>query len=130
MNLDKNSISVIIPMYNSESTILRALESIKKQTSIDYIREIIIVNDGSRDNSLNVVLKFIKDNKHLNLILIDKENEGVSAARNLGINSSSGDWIAFLDSDDEWVNNKLELQGNVINENENIDFIGGEINDK
>jgi glycosyltransferase involved in cell wall biosynthesis len=117
-------ISVVVPMYNSENTIIRTLDSVKAQTALDRILEIIIINDGSTDNSLNEVKKYKKNNS-LPINIIDKENEGVSASRNLGMEKSTGNWIAFLDSDDEWIPKKIEIQTDLIGGNSNIDFLGG-----
>jgi len=123
-------ISVVIPMYNSEDTIIRALDSIKNQTAIEKIEEIIVVNDGSADNSLEIVKKYSEANKKLPIIIIDKENGGVSSARNSGLKEAKGEWIALLDSDDEWLPNKIELQVNTIQEHPEIDFLGGDIDDR
>ena len=104
-------ISVIIPVYNSEKTIIRALNSVFNQTTINNILEIIIVNDGSRDSSVSLINDFKKKNSIIPIILVNQENSGVSSARNIGIKKSSGDWIALLDSDDEWLNDKIEGYG-------------------
>lgn len=104
------SISVIIPMYNSERTIETCIKSVLNQTYQEEL-EIIIVNDGSVDNSVKIVEKVIQENKTKIIIkLINKKNGGVSSARNIGLNASKGDFIALLDSDDEWFNDKLEIQ--------------------
>lgn len=124
------NISVVIPMYNSQKTIISTLNSIKNQTVFTQILEIIIVNDGSTDNSLNVVEEYKKNNKSIPIIIIDKSNRGVSAARNTGMKITKGDWIALLDSDDEWLPNKIEMQIKVIEKHPEIDFLGGDINDK
>lgn len=122
-------ISVIIPMYNSEKTIMRALESVVNQTSFDYIKEIIIINDGSTDNSVNIVQEFLLTYSQVPLILVSKENGGVSSARNMGLSIAKGDWIALLDSDDEWLLDKLEVQLDTIKKYPDIDFLGGSIDD-
>ncbi|AIQ70697.1 glycosyltransferase family 2 protein [Paenibacillus graminis] len=123
-------VSVVIPMYNSEATIVRTLNSIMEQTFIEYIEEIIIVNDGSEDNSSRIVKEYRRDHLNLPIILIDKENSGVSAARNTGMRISKGKWIALLDSDDEWLPHKLEIQINTLLKNPEIDFLGGDIDNK
>ncbi|MEK3901315.1 glycosyltransferase family 2 protein [Paenibacillus sp. FSL R7-0179] len=120
--------SVIIPMYNSENTITKTLDSVKEQTAYDRILEIIVVNDGSTDNSLNIVKEYILYNDDLPIILIDKLNGGVSSARNAGMRISRGEWIALLDSDDEWLSNKIEIQLKTIEKNPDIDFLGGNSN--
>lgn len=94
----KYLISVIIPMYNSEKFIARCIDSILKQTiKIEKI-QIIIVNDGSQDNSKHIVEKYMQT--YNNIVLIDKKNEGVSKARNTGISLAKGKYISFVDSDD------------------------------
>jgi len=117
-------ISVIIPMYNSKDTIKNAIESVINQTYKDPI-EIIVVNDGSTDGSEKIVEEIIlKNNSNRIIKLINKENGGVSSARNRGIKEASGDWIALLDSDDIWFPEKLEKQITEIEKNQNIRFIG------
>lgn len=115
-------ISVVIPMYNAEKTIVKVLNSVTQQSFLPI--EIIIVNDGSTDNSLQIVQDYIKDNKVVPIQLIDKKNGGVSSARNIGMQRSKGEWIALLDSDDEWLPNKLQRQKTIIETNPKIDFLG------
>lgn len=122
MNNTRVRVSVVIPMYNSENTIIRTLDSVKNQTVTDY--EIIIVDDGSTDSSAVLVQEYIRSNDSLEIQLIKKANGGVSTARNLGISKSSAPWIALLDSDDEWLPNKLERQFEIIDNNPSIDFLG------
>lgn len=96
-------VSVIIPTFNRFNLISRAIDSVLSQTIKPF--EIIVVDDGSSDNTST----FIKNN-YKSVKLIKQNNLGVSKARNVGIKNSSGDWIALLDSDDEWKKNKLEVQ--------------------
>ena len=124
------NISVVIPMYNSQDTIIDALESIKYQTKLSFVKEIIVVNDGSTDESLEILKKYKKSNSKLPITIIDKHNGGVSTARNKGIERAKSKWIALLDSDDEWKRNKLEYQKNIIDNNPQIDFLGGPYNNK
>lgn len=124
------TISVVIPMYNSEKTIISTLNSVKNQTFFDYIKEIIVVNDGSKDNSLNLVEEYKVSNPTLPIIIIDTPNQGVSTARNKGMRASQGEWIALLDSDDQWLPEKLEIQIKAIMDVPDIDFLGGDINSK
>lgn len=91
-------ISVVIPVYNVENYLERCVKSVIKQTYRNL--EIILVNDGSTDGSLEVCKKLKK--RYSQLIIIDKPNGGLSSARNAGIKVSNGEYIAFLDSDD-WV---------------------------
>ncbi len=95
-------VSVIMSAYNSETTILKAIESVRNQTFRHY--EIIVVDDGSVDSTVNL-LNSLKDIK-----LIKQTNQGPSAARNRGVEEAQGDYITFLDSDDFWHPQKLEIQ--------------------
>jgi glycosyltransferase involved in cell wall biosynthesis len=90
-------ISVVIPLYNKRDTVLRALNSVLMQTVRPF--EVIVVDDGSTDGSGEVVTGF----KNRDIRLIAQTNAGVSSARNRGIAEAEGDWIAFLDADDEWL---------------------------
>lgn len=123
-------ISVVIPMYNSRETIIKSLNSIKCQTALDKIVEIIVVNDGSTDDSFEVVKKYKELNPYLPIVIIDKPNGGVSTARNEGMRIAKGDWIALLDSDDEWLPNKTQYQCDIISNNSEIDFLGGPFNNQ
>ena len=117
----KELISVIIPFYNQENYFEECLNSVIHQTYSNL--EIIIINDGSDKKYDEVLTKF--QSKHLDKIKIfSQENKGVSAARNLGILQSKGEYIAFIDSDDVWLPNKLEYQINIIKKKK-IDFIHG-----
>ena len=80
-------ISVIIPMYNAENTVMKALDSVRLQKG-DFVFEIIIVNDGSTDASRNVVENYRKQNPQMNIILLDQPNSGVSKARNAAMEVS------------------------------------------
>lgn len=126
----KNTVSVIIPAYNAERTIVRALESVRLQSRFDYILEILIINDGSIDNTVNIISHYINMNSQMPIRLINKKNGGVSSARNQGLREATGEWIALLDSDDEWLPDKLEKQFFIINTNNNIDFLGGNHTDE
>lgn len=95
-------ISVIIPSYNRAHTLQRALDSVLNQTLKP--NEIIVIDDGSTDDTQSVL------NLYPGITVIEQSNSGVSSARNSGVEKSSGDWIGFLDSDDEWLPKKLEKQ--------------------
>ena len=97
-------ISVIIPTFNREHFVQKAIKSVLEQTYTDF--ELIIVDDGSTDNVSQAISKF----NDPRLSYIYKENKGVSSARNHGITISQGKYIAFLDSDDYWIPQKLEKQ--------------------
>lgn len=118
-------ISVIIPMYNSENTIATCINSVLNQTYKSEM-EIIVVNDGCLDNSPRIVEQIISNNKSkIEIQLINKSNGGVSSARNTGLALAKGHYIALLDSDDEWLADKLEKQINVFILDTEISFIGG-----
>ena len=88
--------SVIIPVYNAEQTLARCLDSLLAEHYSDV--EIILVNDGSKDSSGSICREYTE--KHSNIRCIDKENGGVSTARNAGLDIASGDFVLFVDSDD------------------------------
>lgn len=100
--INKLNITVVIPLYNKTNGILNAIDSIMKQTV--EVSEIVIVNDGSTDDSIEKVNSLI-NNK---IKIYEQINQGVSAARNKGIEIAKGDWIAFLDADDQWNPNYIE----------------------
>ena len=114
-------ISVIIPVYNAEKSIEKSLISIKNQTW-EGVFEIILVNDGSSDRSKTIIENYQQNHQDQNIILINQENRGVSKARNAAMKIAQGDYIALLDSDDEWLPEKTEKQMKFL-ENQNIDFI-------
>jgi len=95
--------SIIVPLYNKENSIANTLESIFNQTYTDY--EIVIINDGSTDHSEEIVNQYT-DKK---IQFFSTKNNGVSKARNLGIEKANGKLIAFLDADDYWYPNHLEI---------------------
>jgi len=94
--------SVIIPLYNKEFSVGKTIESVLIQTFEEF--EIVIVNDGSTDNSLEVIQQF-NDSR---IKIIDKSNGGVSSARNRGVKEAKYDWVCFLDADDLWMEGHLE----------------------
>lgn len=97
-------VSVIIPTYNRAVFLECAIKSVLQQTLVDF--ELIIVDDGSSDNTTEV-LQGYKDSR---IHVISQSNSGRSAARNTGVSASSGDYLAFLDDDDEFLPRKLEIQ--------------------
>jgi glycosyltransferase involved in cell wall biosynthesis len=96
------SVSVVIPAYNAERFIAEAIQSVLDQTY--EVTEIIVVDDGSADNTSEVAAGYARTR------VIKQPNGGPGAARNTGINAASGEWIAFLDSDDLWLPRKTEIQ--------------------
>ncbi|MEG0576551.1 MAG: glycosyltransferase family A protein [Bacilli bacterium] len=91
-------ISVILPVYNVEKYLFEAIQSIERQTFKDF--ELIVINDGSTDNSLSIAEKKLK-NSQLKWKIVNQNNKGLSAARNVGISEANGEYISFIDSDDE-----------------------------
>ena len=115
-------LSIVIPSYNEENNIRTGslsgmVDYLKEQ---DYLWEILVVDDGSTDNTSTI----ISPNEKLSYI--KTANKGVSAARNLGIQKSTGEWLAFLDSDDEWLPHKLALQMEVVKKNPTLKIVHGE----
>ena len=96
-----NSISIVIPVYNSEKYLKRCIKSVLKQTYIHF--ELILVNDGSTDKSLEICNEYKKRDNRIKVI--NKKNEGSIKARKAGIESATSDYITFIDSDD-WIHSK------------------------
>jgi len=117
LNLPNIKISVIIPAYNVEKYINRSINSVLNQSFKPF--EIIIVDDGSTDDTKKILEKF-----NDKIVYIYQENSGSSSARNLGIAKAKGDWIAFLDSDDEWVATHLENFAKTLNLFPNVNWYG------
>lgn len=105
---NKVRFSVIIPLYNKEVSIASTIQSVLNQTYDDF--ELIVVNDGSTDKSREVIAD-IADSR---IRIIDKENGGVSGARNRGIREANNEWLTFLDGDDRWDANYLSLMNGLI----------------
>ncbi|AVQ13210.1 Glycosyltransferase-like protein, family 2 [Leptospira santarosai] len=102
-----NSISVVIPTFNREDKIIKAISSVLVQTLRP--KEIIVVDDGSTDSTVSKIQETFS-NSYDGIRILSLEHKGVSHARNRGVENATGDWIAFLDSDDEWLPEKLERQ--------------------
>ena len=113
------AVSVIIPTYNRAEMVKEAIQSVLEQTYTDY--EIVVVDDGSTDNTRDVVNAL---NRRFNKIrYIYQENKGRSAARNRGIRTALGDYIAFLDSDDRFLPEKLRMQVEVLESNSDAGMV-------
>ena len=108
-------ISVVIPTYNRIALVERAIDSVLMQSIKPF--DIIVVDDGSDDGTSEMIKK-----KYRSINLVQQQNSGVSAARNNGIKHAKGDWIALLDSDDEWTEKKLENQVNRLIKNPDYHF--------
>jgi glycosyltransferase involved in cell wall biosynthesis len=111
--------SVIIPAYNSEITLARAIDSVLAQSY--QAQEIIVVDDGSTDGTPDVAARYGKK-----LHYIRQDNAGVSSARNHGAHAASGDWLAFLDADDWYYPDRLRLHAEWIQEDAALDFLTGD----
>jgi glycosyltransferase involved in cell wall biosynthesis len=98
-------LSIIVPVYNVEEYIRPCVESIFKQGLDESTYEVILVNDGTKDNSFGVIEDIV--NSHSNILIVEQKNQGLSAARNTGMTKASGDYILFLDSDDLLIENTL-----------------------
>ena len=123
-NLKKGekTLSIILPTFNSLNTLIRAVNSILIQ-EISFFLEIIIIDDCSTDGTYERIMDF-KSTTNLKFIVIrNKVNMGVGYSRNIGLKHSSGNFIAFLDSDDYWLNDKLKVQLTFLESNPNIDLV-------
>lgn len=102
-----NLVSIVVPVYNAEKFIRDTIETVKQQTYANW--ELLLVNDCSSDKSIEIIREYEKEDSRINLINLDK-NSGAAIARNAGIENAKGKFIAFLDSDDLWEENKLKKQ--------------------
>ncbi|HXP48575.1 MAG TPA: glycosyltransferase, partial [Bacteroidia bacterium] len=110
-------VSVIVPAYNASAYIADCIQSVKTQTCTSW--ELIIINDGSTDKTVEIINNFLSDSR---IKLVNQQNKGVSAARNKGIEVSLGKYIAFLDADDCFLGNNLQLKCEALDKNPAIDF--------
>ena len=102
-------VSIIVPVYNAAAYLPRTISMVKKQTCKDW--ELLLVDDCSTDESLSVMDKCLKQEPDARIrVISQKKNQGAAAARNRGLEKARGRYIAFLDADDVWVEEKLELQ--------------------
>ena len=116
-------VSIIVPIYNTAKFLPRCIDSILAQTFIDF--ELILVNDGSKDNSGNICDEYAK--KDSRIVVIHQENGGGSSARNKGLDVAQGEWISFVDSDDYITNNFI---GNLYDQEFDLTICGMTINSK
>ena len=119
--MDNPLISIIIPVYKAEEYLNRCLDSILAQTYTNW--ECLLIDDGSSDSSGSICDEYAANDSRFRVF--HKENEGVSTARNLGLDNVKGEWVTFVDSDDELLKNALELYSNAISEYGTIDVIKG-----
>ena len=101
-------ISVVTPCYNAEATIAPTIESVLSQTYSDW--EMLIVDDCSSDSSAAIIKRYAEKDDRIRYFKTSSKSGSPSLPRNIGIDNAKGDWIAFLDSDDVWLPNKLETQ--------------------
>ena len=118
----KSIISIIVPIYNAEKFIERCIKSVLNQTEHSW--ELILINDGSIDNTEQICKKYVGDAR---IHLYSKRNTGVSDTRNIGIEKAIGNWITFLDADDELSSDYIENALKIISKN-NYDIIVGQLN--
>lgn len=116
-----NLVSIITPFFNRENLVIETINSIKSQTYANW--ELIIIDDGSDDNSFNIIQKFVNLEKRIKIFKRNRLPKGPSTCRNIGLENSSGDYVIFLDSDDLMHEKCLEQRLNIINQNESNDFV-------
>ncbi len=120
-----SKVSIVIPVYNTEKYLPECLDSVLSQTFQDF--EIICVNDGSTDNSLGILNHYAQKDKRFKII--SQENQGLSGARNTGLDKASGDYIFFLDSDDAIPQNALETMVKIATDS-NVPLVASEAKKK
>ena len=113
-------ISIIMPVFNGEKTISNSIQSVLNQTYKNW--ELILIDDGSSEQTISIIQSYIHQDSRI-IFLQNRQNLGVSYTRNKGIAKSSGNWIAFLDSDDQWHPDKLKKQVHVIQKNSDVDLV-------
>jgi glycosyltransferase involved in cell wall biosynthesis len=116
-------LSIVVPTYNSESTIIKALNSIVEQKKHNLFTEVVIIDDASSDSTMLKIKSYIEQyNGVIKFILLSNQfNQGVSKTRNFGMDNCTGDYIAFLDSDDVFHPEKMSIVENILN-NYCVDF--------
>ncbi|MBN1870654.1 MAG: glycosyltransferase [Candidatus Omnitrophica bacterium] len=114
------TISVIMPTYNYAQYLSRAIDSVLAQTYKDF--EIIVIDDGSTDHTKEVLRPYMDKIRY-----VYQQNQGIAAARNRGIKEAQGKWIAFLDSDDSWVPEKLAIQADIMVKDPSVGLIYGKV---
>lgn len=112
-------ISVVLPTFNREATVARAIESALAQSH--PLHELLVVDDGSTDGTADAVKRFCRLDSRVKYVFQD--NAGVASARNRGVQLATGDWVAFLDSDDWWMGNKLQHAVDQMTQFPEVEFI-------
>lgn len=117
-----SKVSIIIPVYNASKFVAETIKSVVNQNFEDW--ELIVVDDGSTDSTSTVLEQF---SNHTKIEIISVENSGVSQARNFGYDKSKGEYIAYLDSDDVWLENNLELKVRYLEENKDLGLVHSDV---
>ena len=112
-------VSVVMPVYNAERFLRYSIDSVLSQTYVDF--ELILVNDCSKDNSLMIMREYEQKDSRVK-VFSNEQNRGVSYTRNFGVENASGEYIAFLDSDDMWTSDKLQKQFELIDKYPDTDI--------
>jgi teichuronic acid biosynthesis glycosyltransferase TuaG len=118
-------VSIILPTYNCEKYVGETIESVINQTYSKF--ELIIIDDGSSDQTLNIVSGYSKIDSRIKIIEVSQNSGCPAVPRNIGVRTSKYDWVSFIDSDDIWHPSKLEKQIDIIKANPNILFVSTEI---
>lgn len=122
--IENPKISVVLAVYNGENTIQESINSVLEQSYTNL--ELIVVNDGSTDKTLDVIHNFSDPR----IILVTQENKGVSAARNIGLSKISGDFFCFIDADDCMPRNSIRARLDVFLKDEELVFVDGEVEER
>ena len=120
--MEEPLVSVIIPAYNASKTIIGCLDSVYEQTYRNL--EVIVVDDGSKDDTLSILRQYAQEHNDLTFQIYSIPNSGPASARNYGIEHSKGEYIAFLDSDDQWNKTKIEKQIACFQKYPKVDLLG------
>ena len=116
-------VTVIIPTYNAEKTIERAIKNVLNQTLNDF--EIIIVDDASKDRTIEIIKEYQRKEKRIKLFILDKNSGGPTLPRNIGIQNANSEYITFLDSDDVYLPENLKIKSKILDKNPEINIING-----
>lgn len=124
-NFSTMNLSIVIPVYKVEKYVGRCLSSIYSQKYDENLFDVIVVDDGSPDRSIDIVENFAA--KHSNMKIIRQQNEGLSSARNKGLINATGDYVWFVDSDDQLNEGSLSLVSAILKENQYIEVISSDL---
>lgn len=116
-------ISIVIASYNGEKTIKRTIESVLAQTFANF--EIIVVDDHSSDGTVEIVKEIQRKDERINLFVLEKNSGGPATPRTFGAKKAAGEYVAFLDQDDIYLKNNLEIKNRFLDENPKVEIVGG-----